>query len=81
MEGPGCCNTVCSEGDQCTVWYDLTRSSDWREIIGYSSLLKQIVRKWSLLFLGRLTEFNISAPSVMRAVAVFEISQNMEQVF
>lgn len=57
MEGPGCCNTVCSEGDQCNFQCTLTRSSDWRVIIGYSSLLNRRVRKWSLLFLGRLTDF------------------------
>lgn len=57
MEGPGCCNTVRSKGDQCNFQYTLTRSSDSREIIGYSSLLKQRVRKCSLLFLGRLTKF------------------------
>ena len=57
MEGLECCNTVCSEGDQCNFQYTLTRSSDWKENIGYSSRLKQRVRKWSLLFLGRLTEF------------------------
>lgn len=57
MEGPGCCNTVCLEENRCNFQYTFTRSSDWREIIQYSSLLQQRVRKWSLLFLGRLTEF------------------------
>lgn len=55
MEGAGCCNTACSHqwNFQCT----LIRSSDWREIPGRSSILNQRVRKWSLFFLGRLTEF------------------------
>ena len=57
MEEPGCCNTVWSEGDWCNFQYTLTRNSDWREVIGYSFLLKQRVRKWSLLFLRRFTEF------------------------
>lgn len=68
---------VCSGGDHCGFQYTLTRSSDWREIIRYSSLLKHRARKRSLL--GDLQDLNTSAPSVMSTVmVVVEICEHLE---
>lgn len=41
-------------------------------------ICSKVGRFW---FLGNLQNFNVSAPSVRRAVVLFEISQNKEQVF